>query len=232
MNRPGLCFDATGTLIEMTASVGEVYAEIARDFGIDLPAWRLDDAFRHVMRHAPPRTPIGRTLEERRKSEFDWWAERIRQCFEVTDSTIRFEDFHAFASSLFEAYRDPSRWKVRAEVTATLDRLGDSGYPMAVVSNFDHRLPDLLQRMDLERHFRVILTPSDGGSSKPETAIFEAAAAALHTPLEGLVYIGDDASETLDAIARLGIRTLDVESLARFADLPDWLAGAATLPST
>ena len=55
MSRAGLCFDATGTLIEMTASVGEVYHQVAHTFGVDLPADQLDDAFRRVMRDAPPR---------------------------------------------------------------------------------------------------------------------------------------------------------------------------------
>ena len=38
--RRAVAFDATGTLFEATESVGEVYARIARDHGIELPAWR------------------------------------------------------------------------------------------------------------------------------------------------------------------------------------------------
>ena len=88
MTRAGLCFDATGTLIEMTASVGEVYAEIAQAFGVELPAWRLDDAFRRVMRDAPPRGVEGETTKERRLCEMAWWSERIRQTFQATDRSV------------------------------------------------------------------------------------------------------------------------------------------------
>ncbi|MEE8165778.1 MAG: HAD family hydrolase, partial [Myxococcota bacterium] len=135
MKRPGLCLDATGTLIEASETVGEVYHQIAMEFGVELPAWRLDDAFRRVLRRAPPRGTDGNTFEERRQGEVEWWTERIRQTFQATDSTARFDDFGAFAAALFDSYRQPGRWRPRTEVVATLRELAQRGFSMVVVSN-------------------------------------------------------------------------------------------------
>ena len=69
MSLAGLCFDATGTLIETAEPVGEVYRRVALQHGIDLPAWRLQDAFARVLRHAPERGTQGNDPEARRRSE-------------------------------------------------------------------------------------------------------------------------------------------------------------------
>jgi putative hydrolase of the HAD superfamily len=232
MRRAGLCFDATGTLIEMTARVGDVYCEVAREFGVDLSADVLDDAFRQVMRDAPPRGDQGTSIEERRQREYTWWADRIQETFRSADSTVRFEDFAAFAGALFETYRAADRWQSRSGVVTTLEHLTRTGHPMAVVSNFDHRLPDILQGLDLSGFFRIIIVPCLFGVSKPDRALFEAASESLERPLSELVYIGDDSATTLDAIRAHGPKTVDVRTLASFEDLPEWVKSAATLPST
>lgn len=232
MTLPALCFDATGTLIEMTATVGDVYGEIARNFGVDLPGWRLDDAFRRVMRHAPARGIHGDSPAIRREQEIAWWTERIRQTFQATDSTVRFENFASFAEALFETYRGPYRWQPRNGVVSTLETLTAGGYPMVVISNFDHRLPDILQGLDLESFFRSILIPSEIGARKPDRSLFELAAERLERPLTDLVYVGDDDSETLAEIRSHGLHVVDIESLQSFSMLPEWLASAATLPSS
>jgi putative hydrolase of the HAD superfamily len=230
MKPAGICFDATGTLIERTASVGTVYSEIAARFGVELPAWRLDDAFTRVLRHAPERG-VGASPGERRQHEIDWWSERIRETFQATDSTVRFEDFVSFAEALFETYRGPARWRLRPGVRAALARLARNGHPMAVVSNFDHRLPQILQAIEIEHYFLSISIPSTSGFRKPARKIFEGVAEALDRSIESLVYVGDDAPETLSAIAAHGLRTIEVAALASFEVLPEWVASPATLPS-
>lgn len=230
MTRTPICFDATGTLIETAEDVGEVYHRVALAFGVDLPAWRLDDAFRRVLRNAPPRGVEGASVEARREAEVEWWGERIRQTFQATDSTARFADFPAFARALFDAYRGPDAWRARANVPEVLRVLHDRGYPMGVVSNFDHRLPEILEGLGLDAFFEFILTPSECGASKPERRVFEAAAASFGTTIEQLVYVGDDRPEVLEEIASLGLRVIAIETGSELAAIPDWLERAATLP--
>lgn len=225
-----ICFDATGTLIELNESVGEVYHRIALEHGINLPAWRLEDASRRVLRQAPKRGIDGDTVAARRRSEVDWWTERIRETFEATDSTARFDDFPAFAAALFDAYHGAELWRLRAGASGLLTALRDRDWPLAVISNFDHRLPKLLEELNIAGFFELIVIPSESGSIKPERAVFEAVAEALGTPIQSLFYVGDDAKETLEAITSHGIRVFDVHEIPDLEALPDLLSRTATLP--
>lgn len=221
-----VCFDATGTLIEPRESVGTVYARAALAEGIKLPAWRLDDAFQRVMRSAPPLAEAGMrgaTRAEREAAELAWWIERVRQVFQATDSTVEFADPKAFARGLFETWRRPECWRVRPGAHALLTTLRAAGLRLGLASHFDHRLPDILEGLDLTRFFEIVEIPSRHGLSKPGRALFEALAAALDARLDQLAYVGDDAPETLAAIGALGLRIFDVRSL------PDLAAVAAAL---
>ena len=232
MSLAGLCFDATGTLIETAEPVGELYRRIAQQHGIDLPAWRLQDAFGRVLRHAPERGTRGDDPEARRRSEREWWSELVRQTFQATDSTALFDDFRAFAAHLFEAYRSADAWRIRPGIRQALVALQQRGWPMAVVSNFDHRLPDILQALDLSSFFEKISLPFEVGWAKPARALFTSAAQALETPIETLGYVGDDAPETLAAIADLGIRVFDAHEIERWSDWAEALGSPATFRAT
>ena len=221
-SRAAVAFDATGTLIEPTESVGEVYARVAREYGVDLPAWRLEDGFRRILRHAGPRGLDGEDEEARREGEITWWFEVIRQTFQATDSTARFSDFRGFAGALFDAYRASGAWRARAGAVALLDELCARSVPMGVVSNFDHRLPEILKDVGIIDYFESIETPCRHGRAKPDAALFAASATALGIAMDRLVYVGDDAEEVLAAIRGLGIAVVDVRAL----DAPEDLAGA------
>ncbi len=229
MPRP-ICFDATGTLIELKESVGEVYRRIALEHGIDLPAWRLEDASRRVLRRAPRRGVDGDSVAARRQCEVEWWTERIRETFQATDSTVCFDDFSAFAAALFDAYRGAELWRLRTGASEMLTTLRDRGWPLAVVSNFDHRLPKLIEELDISGFFELIVIPSESGSVKPERAVFEVVGKALGTALESLLYVGDDAPEILDAITGHGLRVFDVREIQGLQAFPDLVSRAATLP--
>jgi len=229
MNLAAICFDATGTLIETAEPVGEVYHRVARKHGVDLPAWRLQDAFGRILRHAPARGLEGETPEARSASETRWWAERIRQTFQATDSTARFDDFPAFATCLFDHYRRPEAWRTRNGVREMLAQLHAGGWPMGITSNFDHRLAKVLQGLELKRFFKCTIIPSTCGAAKPDRRVFERASEELGLPLERLAYVGDDAPETLETIERLGIRVFDVRRIESWQSFADLLDTAATL---
>ncbi len=224
-----LCFDATGTLIELRESVGDVYHRAALEHGVRLPAWRLDDAFRRVLRHAPPLGTEGDDLESRCAGEQAWWSERIRQTFQATDSTVRFQDFKTFAASLFDAFGSGSLWQVRTGVPELLRVLRDRGHPMVIVSNFDHRLLKILEELELETFFEGVHLPAQVGAAKPERALFDAAARRFGVPIDQLTYLGDDSAETLSAIAALGVCALDIHAVESLSPLPDPIESAAKL---
>ena len=123
--------DAAGTLLRPREPVGETYARIARAHGVDLPAWRLDDAFRRALRAAPPIVFPAESLErersERERSERGdrarrerservraleraWWRDVVRATFRSAAQMVRFADFEACFEGLFAHYARPDAW--------------------------------------------------------------------------------------------------------------------------
>ncbi|MEZ4330765.1 MAG: HAD family hydrolase [Myxococcota bacterium] len=235
----GVCFDATGTLIEPAESIGETYSRAAREAGVRLPAWRLDDAFQRVLRQAPPlgeAGATGATQSERETAEIAWWRERVRQTFQAADSTVRFADAEGLFGGLFAHYRRPEAWRLRPGAREVLARLQREGCALGLASNFDHRLPDILEGLDLARFFSFVTIPSRSGAAKPDPRVIEAVGRALGLPLASLAYVGDDAPEVLASIARQGLLVVDVADCPDLAALPARLRpdagdGAAKLAS-
>src|SRR5215469_15925650 len=100
MSRPRVIFfDAAGTLFESREPIGEVYAHIARQFGLDASVAAVTAGFRHAFGSAPPLAfGLGRRPGELRRLEREWWRERVAESFKDLGT---FDDFDAYFDALF-----------------------------------------------------------------------------------------------------------------------------------
>lgn len=220
-------FDAAGTLIELREPAGEVYARSARAFGVSLPGWRLEDALRRILAAAPPMVFPGASRAEAARRERDWWRSVVRQTFLAADSTARFSDFDAFFDGLFRSFAGAEHWRARRGALEALDALAALGIARAVVSNFDQRLPGLLDALGIGARLDATVLPVDAGAAKPDRRIFDFALAQLGAPPQRAVFVGDSPERDLAAARAAGLRAIDVASLATLAELPTRLRGAA-----
>jgi putative hydrolase of the HAD superfamily len=228
-------FDATGTLIELREPVGESYARIARQWGVELSARRLDDAFTRVLRHAPP---IRYTEAERDAGaicarERTWWRDVVRSTFIATDlatdDTLRFANFEGFFDATFDHYAGAQAWRLRPGALAALPALAARGLRLGVVSNFDQRLINILQKLEIAHFFECVMIPLRCGARKPAPAIFRSALAELGVESREALYVGDDPEDELAATRELGLRVLDVRTLETLEALPARLEAHAKL---
>jgi putative hydrolase of the HAD superfamily len=224
-------FDAAGTLIELRESVGETYARVASQHGVSLPAWRLDDAFRRVLRGAPPRAFPDVPSHEVAARERRWWWDQVRSTFLAADSTVRFDDFDSFFEELFEQYTGDRLWQARAGALECLASLRGEGRTLAVVSNFDQRLPKILEALGMADFLSVTVVPADCGVEKPDPRIFALALEQLGVAAADAAYVGDDPAKDAEGAARAGLAAVDVADLASLAELPARLPSLATLAS-
>lgn len=209
-----ILFDATGTLIELAAPVGETYAAAARAQGVELPAWRIEDAFRRVRARSEPKVhPELDDLEAMAAAERAEWRDRVRQTFQAVDSTLRFPDADGLAAQLFEHYADAAAWRLRPGVAETLARLDADGLRIGVVSNFDLRLSGILQGLGILDFMDCLMLPALCGARKPDPRIFEAALEALGLPAGSVVFVGDDPDEDLAGARAAGLTAIDVQDL-------------------
>jgi putative hydrolase of the HAD superfamily len=206
--------DAAGTLIHPREAVGESYARIAREHGVDVPGWRVDDAFRRVLRAAPP------MLAADDDGERAWWRDIVRATFRAADQMQHFADFDACFAALFGHFARSDAWRVADDAPAALETLRRAGRRVAVASNFDHRLPALLRGLGLDRDLDLVWLPRDAGFAKPDPRFFLAACERLGVAPAEAVAVGDDPELDLETARRAGLRAIDVASLASLGALP------------
>lgn len=228
-------FDAAGTLIDLRESVGTVYSRFAREFGVAIPAGRLDDAFGRILRNAQPMAFPDATPGERRNLERHWWWTQVRGTLRAADSVLAASDFQggfeAFFAVLFEHFGEASAWRLRPGAVEAVSALREHGYGIALVSNFDHRLKGILRGLAVAELFDTIVQPLDVGYAKPDPRIFRAALERLAVPASAAVYVGDDSQVDIAGARAVGMRAIEVTSLATLAHLParlDRLQGERT----
>jgi putative hydrolase of the HAD superfamily len=212
-------FDAAGTLIELREPVGESYARIAAAHGVTISAWRLSDAFRRVFAKTEPAVFPHAAPGEIAVLEKQWWRGLVRSTFLAADSARRISDFDACFEELWHHFSQPQAWQPRPGSRALLADLQGRGLRTGVVSNFDGRLPAILEGLGLLSHLDAVVLPSDAGSAKPDRRIFDAALERLGVSAAEAVFVGDDAGRDLEGARAAGLAAIDVASLATLSAL-------------
>ena len=115
---------------------------------------------------------------------------------------------------------------------AALDRLAARGVALAVVSNWDERLPRLLAALGLAERFAAIVVSAEVGVEKPHRRIFEIAAERLGVAPGRIVHVGDRRLEDVEGAEAAGLRALWLDrggggDLADLAALPERIAALA-----
>lgn len=210
-----ISFDINGTLIH-SPRLGEVYAEILGRHGIDVGSHEAFDTVRRVWDEFSCRREPGRDLfASHPQGSRGFWYEFIdRVC-----ALLGREPASRFAKAeLFQAFTGPEPWEIFAEVPAVLSALDSKGVRMVVVSNWDDRLPILLENLEISEFFEAIVFSAGVGSEKPFPPIFQRALEELSLPAEEVVHIGDRLREDVEGARGVGMQSIH---LARDSDKGD-----------
>jgi putative hydrolase of the HAD superfamily len=105
-------------------------------------------------------------------------------------------------------------------VKPALERLRERGERLAVVSNWDASLPDVLARLGLAPLFDVIVTSAQAGARKPDPAIFSAVGVPVW------LHVGDSIEEDV-----AGARAAGIEPVLLRRDGAGGPAGVRTVAS-
>jgi putative hydrolase of the HAD superfamily len=193
-----LLLDAMGTLIGLREPVGRTYAQLAEQHGLRLDPQRIEQGFRQAYRDAPPLAFPGLAGPELRQAELAWWKERIRSSLETAGAHALPE---ALGEALFNHYADAGAWQVYPDVARHLPRWWEQGLKLAVVSNFDSRLPGLLEQLGLHRWVSAVVVSSSAGAAKPDPAPFRIALAQLALNASQAWHVGDSPDDVAGAAA-------------------------------
>jgi len=208
-----ILFDAAGTLFEVRGSVGEVYRTYASRFGVEIQAAELQTRFLAVFQSQPPLAFQGYdSLAELHRLEYEWWRALVRQVF----VGFEFTDFDAFFTALFEHFRQPEAWHLFDDTVPTLRALQARGIPLAVLSNFDSRLLDVLHGLALTPYFAGIHFSAQLGAAKPDSLAFHRVVQSYGLWPEEVWHVGDSLREDYEGATQAGLKAwlLDREGRA------------------
>ena len=128
----------------------------------------------------------------------------------------------ALRDALVNATRVSANWcDIRRGTRETLRRLGQR-YPLAVISNADGKIADVLGRCGIADCFLSITDSGLVGHEKPHPAIFEAALRAINAAPAQSLYVGDVYSLDYLGATRAGMQAVlfDVSGTYRESGLP------------
>jgi putative hydrolase of the HAD superfamily len=201
-------FDAAGTLFDVRGSVGEIYSRFARRHGVEAESAIVHQSFLRAFRRQPPLAfPVGTPAEQLRKLEYQWWWNLVREVFVEYD----FPRFGAFFAEVFEFFRGRDAWYVFDDVVPALEALKARGPRLAVLSNFDSRLEDLIRAFGLNRYFDAIHYSTRMGAAKPDPAIFRAALRAHGIEAHQAMHVGDSLRADVGGATAAGIPAVLVD---------------------
>lgn len=209
-----IVFDAVGTLLYPEPPAAVVYHAWASQFGSRLTLSqvrrRLDEVLRRdalgraAGSHRPVRSgrrglsawaecrlrvrggPLWRPRTTQGRERLRW-RKIVRQ---VLDDVSGAQGRRLFAR-LWHHFRRPEHWRLYPEVPGVLAALQRAGYHLAVASNFDRRLRDVVRGHAALAPLEALCLSSELGFSKPDLRFFRAAQRRLGATGKELLMVGD-----------------------------------------
>lgn len=201
-------FDVGGTLLKVHPSVGEVYTEHARPFGFDASADKVQEQFRLQWKRSGGIESLGKQTGEEAEKQF--WRDLVFSVFEHFGGLA---DFDSYFEHIYEVFERKESWRLFEDVAESglLEKLKRRGAVLGVISNWDSRLPVILQNMDLAGHFDFILASSMVGSAKPDKKIFLEALKKSGVQADQACHIGDDERADFDGARAVGMDAILID---------------------
>jgi len=181
-----------GTLIGLKDSVGTTYAALAQRHGLTVEPAAIDQVFPSIYGQAPPLAFPGLEGPALKGAEITWWGERINETLLQAGAGPAPEGLRM---ELFERFACTDLWRVFAEVPCQLEAWKARGLKLAVVSNFDQRLHDLLEGLGLNRWLDAVVISSQAGAAKPNPKPLLLALQALELGAHQVWHVGDSAAD-------------------------------------
>lgn len=121
------------------------------------------------------------------------------------------------SDAIYNRYVDQSNWYTTQRHVELLRRLRGAGIRMALLSNWDERLPGIVASMGISSYFDAILASSTIRCAKPAAGAFNKVVESLAVPRAAILHVGDDPVADVRGARLAGLGGL----LVSFDDCPD-----------
>lgn len=207
-------FDAGNTLLFCDPSPAEIYSAVLSRHGRAVTADEVQSIFADAWVELQSRTPPGiDRYNSQPGGEKQWWGAFLR---EVLARLRHDADWRPLLDELYTAFSDPAVWKVYPETRSTLETLNDRGLKLAVISNWDRRLPEILDGLDLTGWFSTITVSAIEKVEKPAAGIFLRTLDRLGAGPGETLHIGDSPLEDYEGAEAVGINPVLIDRPGAF----------------
>ena len=200
-------FDAAGTLIYLTKTVGHHYALAGEEIGLNLAAEKLDRAFYNAWNQMRPRPAID---GPRQNDDKDWWRQLVDLVLNETAPSLTELDRDNFFEIVYEHFAAAGVWELYPEVVNVLEQLRPL-FPLAVISNFDGRLRFIFEQLGISKYFSRFFISSELGADKPDPAIFRRALKFVDFKPGEVLHVGDDPERDWKAASEAGLQVFQLD---------------------
>ncbi|KAJ6652056.1 hypothetical protein lerEdw1_015259 [Lerista edwardsae] len=223
-----LTWDMKDTLLRLRIPVGKTYAAEAQAFGVQVPAEALNRSFHQAYKAHSDRFPnygLGQGLTSKQ-----WWLGVVMETFRLSGAREE-KALRPIAEKLYRDYCSERNWEVLPGAKETLTQCQQRGFRMAVVSNFDRRLSEIIARSGLKKHFEFVLSSEDAGCAKPDKGIFLEALRISGVPPELAAHIGDHYVNDYRAAREAGMHSFLLKTAGQAAKWETEVPPQYLLPS-
>jgi putative hydrolase of the HAD superfamily len=156
-------------------------------------------------------------LMQRGVAHEDGWMLHARVIFETAG--LSEADAAEAARVARRAHDAFNLWRrVPDGLLGALERLARAGVRCGIVSNAEGTLMALLDRLDLSRHFEVVVDSGLEGVSKPDPEIFRRALTRMGARAEATLYAGDIPRVDVEGARSAGIDAVLIDPFDHYAD--------------
>ena len=205
--RQAISFDAAGTLIRLTKSVGQHYAQVGEELDLALDPTALDQAFRAIWPAMPLRPATGLPRPDDDKG---WWRVLVERVLDRIEAPMTPAQRATFFEAAYAHFAAAGVWELYPEVREVLAALG-LRYPLIVISNFDQRLRMVFDHLEVSSCFRHVFLSSELGADKPDPLIYRRAAELSGFAPNEILHAGDDPKRDWAAAQTGGLEVFELK---------------------
>lgn len=188
-----------GTLLELDAPAPRLRAELAGRFGLAVSEAEAERAIGAEIAYYRAHLDEGRDAES--------LTALRRRCAEALRGALPDGD-ELDADALTDALLASLHFLPFGDAAPVLAALRATGHRLAVVSNWDASLADVLERVGLASRVDAVVTSAQAGARKPSAAIFERALSLLGESPRASLHVGDSVEEDVEGARNAGIEPM------------------------
>lgn len=200
-------------MVGPTASFGAVYADVVGSLGLSVRADETEKSLWHVWAEMDREIPVGTDRYSHYPGgEDEYWLRFASRVLEKATGRKLDDGLAAVAlDRIREAFMARSAWEVFPDVVPALEQLRADGARLAVVSNWDSRLPHVLELLDLAPYFDEFAISFFEGVEKPDPQIFHRVLERMDAEPGMALHVGDVPDLDLAGARAAGVDTVLVD---------------------